>query len=374
MKTKSPINIFKESLLPKGGAYKGGKTTSEVLAKIGKKKIYKLSSNENYLGSSPKALKAIKNSVSSLSLYPERTDATLRTELAKFYGGIFKPEQFLSDNSGVALLEMIERAFLSPGHEIIICNPAFKPYHMFAKKLGAGVVDVPLKGKNYLLDISGILKAINKKTRLLFLCSPNNPTGTHIPKAQLDELLPQLPGHVVTVYDEVYYQYADAEDYTTALPYVDAGLNVIAVNSFSKAYGLAGMRIGYGYTTPELAQYISQVRIPFHINTLAMEAAKAALQDKAFIKKTVDLVRTEKEYIYSRLDKLPIKYLKTQANFITLKPKMNDKKLEEAMLLKGIMVRPVANFGAPGCVRVTIGDREANQAYLRSLKKVLANG
>jgi len=242
---------------------------------------------------------------------------------------------------------------------------------MFAKKLGAEVVDVPLKGKNYLLDIPSILKAINKKTRLLFLCSPNNPTGTHIPMAQLDELLSQLPAHVVTVFDEVYYQYADAADYTTALPYVDAGMNVIGVNSFSKAYGLAGMRVGYGYTTPELAKYISNVRRPFHINTLAMDGAKAALTDKLFIKKTVSLVQEEKAYIYKQLDKLGVKYWKTQANFITIKPKMKDVLLEEAMLKQGIMVRPVANFGAKGCIRVTIGDRTANQAYLRALKKVL---
>jgi len=370
--SKTKINIFKDSLVPKG-PYKGGKSRAEVAKIVGKKKIYKLSSNENYLGSSPKALKALKAAVGTVSEYPERSDRSLRLALAKFYGGLIQPDQFISDNSGVALLEMIERAFLVPGNEIIICNPAFKPYHMFAKKLGAEVVDVPLKGKNYLLDIPGILKAVNKKTRLLFLCSPNNPTGTHIPMRQLDELLPQLPDHVVTVFDEVYYQYADAEDYTTALPYVDAGLNVIGVNSFSKAYGLAGMRVGYGYTTEKIARYIDQLRKPFHINTLAMESAKAALTDDRFLKKTVALVHTEKAYVYKALDKLGVKYWKSQANFITIKPKMKDKLFEQALLKKGIMVRPVANFGAPGCIRVTLGDRAANQAYLRALKSVLKN-
>jgi len=364
------INIFKESLLPKGG-YAGGKSRTEVLSQIGNKTLYKLSSNENYLGPSPKAKKAIRAAVNGLSIYPERTDKFLRHALSKFYGGIMSPDQFITDNSGVALLEMIERAFLDVGHEIIICNPAFKPYHMFAKKLGATVVDVPLKGKYYKLDIPGILAAVNKNTRLLFLCSPNNPTGTHIPKRQLDELLPQIPEHVVIVLDEVYYQYADADDYTTAIPYVDAGLNVIGVNSFSKAYGLAGMRVGYGYTTEKIARYLSQVQRPFHINTLAMDGAKAALTDTDFIKETVDLVLAEKEYIYKSLDKLGVRYWKTQANFITLKPKMKDKAFEEAMLKEGIMVRPVANFGAPGCIRVTIGDREANKAYLKALRKIL---
>jgi histidinol-phosphate aminotransferase len=370
MKTTTP-SIFKPTYLPKAGGYKGGKSLSEVKAKIGKKKLYKLSSNENYLGASPKAKKAIRAAINDLGLYPERTDVHFRKALSDFYGGILTPDQFVTDNSGVALLEMVERAFLNPGDEVIICNPAFKPYYMFAGKLGAKAIDVPMVGKNYDLDIQGILKAITKRTKLLFLCSPNNPTGTHIPQGQLDELLPQIPAHVVTIYDEVYYQYADAEDFTIGLPYVKAGLNVIAVNSFSKAYGLAGLRVGYGYTTEEIGRYLAQVRRPFHINTLSMDAAQAALKDKSFIKKTVSLVHEEKKYLYKALDKLGVKYWKTQANFITIKPKMNDKKLEEAMLMQGVMVRPVANFGAKDCIRVTIGDREANKAYIKALKKVL---
>ena len=205
--SKTTNTLFKPTYLPKAGGYKGGKSLNEVKAKLGKKKLYKLSSNENYLGASPKAKKAIRAAVNDLGLYPERTDVFFRQALAKFYGGLLTPDQFVTDNSGVALLEMIERAFLNPGDEIIICNPAFKPYYMFAQKLGAKPVDVPMKGKNYRLDIPGILKAITKKTKLLFLCSPNNPTGTHIPQGDLDKLLPQLPKHIVTVYDEVYYQY-----------------------------------------------------------------------------------------------------------------------------------------------------------------------
>lgn len=368
--SRTKINIFRESLIPKG-AYKGGKGKAEVLSKIGKKKLYKLSSNENVLGPSPKAVKAVKKHLSSISEYPDRTDNRLRDALSKFYGNIFKPSQFITDNSGVSLLEMIQRAFLNKGNEIIISNPAFKPYHMFAKKLEANVVDVPLKGKNYTLDVEGILNAINKKTRLIFLTNPNNPTGTHIPKKQIDALMDNIPDHVVVVFDEVYYQFADAEDYTTAIPYVDAGKNIIAVNSFSKAYGLAGMRMGYAYSTEKIARYISQVRIPFHLNTLGLEAALAALEDKAFIKKTVDLIQKEKTYLYKELDKQGIKYWKTQANFITIKPRMNDKLFEEAMIKEGIMVRPVANFGAPKCIRVTIGEREANKAYIKALKKIL---
>lgn len=364
------INIFKESLMPKSG-YKGGKGKADVAAIIKDKKLYKLSSNENILGSSPLALEAIKGNINNLSEYCDRTDKRLKAALSNFYKNELTSNQFFTDNSGVSLLNMIERAFLDPGHEVIISNPAFKPYAVFAKKLGADVIDVPLVGDKFYLNVNGILEAITDNTRLIFVTSPNNPTGTHIPKSQMDELVNQLPDHVVLVYDEVYYQYVDVDDFVTAKHYVDQGKNVIGVNSFSKAYGMAGVRLGYGYSTEKIANYIGQVCTPFMINTLALEAGIAALKDTEFIDKTVALIREEKPFIYKRLDALNIKYWETQANFITIKPEMNDKEFEHAMLLEGIMVRPVANFGAPGCIRVTIGDREANEAYLNALEKVL---
>lgn len=365
----SSINIFKEYLIPKA-KYAGGKGKAEVADKIGNKKIWKLSSNENMLGSSPKALEAISKSLSSLSEYPERTDKNLRHALSKFYKDELSPDQFVTENSGVAMLELIQRAFLGPGLEVIISNPAFKPYLVFSKKLDAKVIDVPLLGDLFHLDIEGILKAITDNTRLIFITSPNNPTGTHLPKKQITELINQLPDHVVMVYDEVYYQFADEEDYTTALPYVKEGKNVIAVNSFSKAYGLAGLRVGYAYSTEKLSRYISNVRRPFMISSLGMNAAMAALEDQEFIKKTVDLIQTEKVFLYKALEALKMKYWKTQGNFILIKPAMDEKVFEEKMMMEGVMVRPVSNFGAPGCVRVTIGTREANEAYIEALKKI----
>jgi len=366
------INIYKEFLLPKAkSGYKGGKGKAEVADLLQGQKLYKLSSNENILGSSPKAIKAISDNINNLSEYCDRTDQRLRNKLSKFYNSELSDKQFFTDNSGVSLLNLIERAFLEPGNEVIISNPSFKPYAMFAQKLGARVIDVPLLGDNFDLDVEGILKAINENTRLIFVTSPNNPTGTHIPKNQLDNLVNGIPAHVVLVYDEVYYQYVDAVDYVRAFEYVYQGKNVIGVNSFSKAYGLAGLRIGYGYSTEEIASYLSQACTPFMINTLALEAAIAALDDNDFINETVSLIAEEKKFLYSELDKLGVKYWRSQANFITIEPEMNDKEFESAMLKEGIMVRPVVKFGAPGCIRVTIGDREANSAYLKAFKKIL---
>ncbi len=363
------MSIKYKSYLLKKSTYKGGKSKSEVM--VEGKTIYKLSSNENPLGSSPKALAAIQKHIGNLSEYPDRTDARLRTALAHFYKGELTPNQFVTTNSGVANIELIVRAFMGEGTECIYSNPAFGPYWEFPEKNGATAINIPLVGDHFLLDVEGILNAITEKTRLVFVTSPNNPTGTHIPKYQIDELVEKLPDHVILVFDEVYFQYTDAPEFVRALPYVLEGKNVIGINSFSKAYGLAGMRVGYSYSTEEIATYLRNLMRPFMLNSLSLEAAIAALEDDEFIQKTVEHVHTEKAFIYQKLEALDIKYWKTQANFLLMKPPMSPTDFEEAMLQEGVMVRPVAGFGASDCVRVTIGTREGNEAFLNGLEKVV---
>lgn len=367
MKKKKKISIFKE-YLQVSDPYVGGKSLSEIKTK--KKKIYKLSSNENPIGVSPKALEAIKKHTQNLHLYPERTDKPLRAALAKFYNHQLDENQFVGAGSGSEIIDLIVRAFAGEGLECIISNPCFKPYIMFSEWHGAKLVDVPLLAPNFGLDIDGILNAVNDNTRLLFLTSPNNPTGTYIPKKDLKKLLKKLPKHVVVVLDEVYYHFADAKDYTTALPFVQKGHQIIGVNSFSKTYGLASMRVGYCYSTPEIATYIRQICKPFLISKLSHEAAIAALDDLEFINEVVELVQKERKFLYKELDKIGIHYWKAQGNFILLKPDMPTADFEEKMLWEGVMVRPVGNFGAPGCVRVTVGTREANKAFIKALKKI----
>jgi len=365
--TPSKLSIFKPQYLKQGG-YKGGRSKKELEA--GGRKIYKLSSNENMLGSSPKAIEAIRQYVDSLNEYCDNKDDRYRKGLSEFYGGELSPDQFITDNSGVAMLELIVQAFMDPGLESIISNPAFGPYQMFSDRQVSKVIDVPLLEPDFSLDVRGMLDAINENTRLVFLTSPNNPTGTHIPKSQVDELIYNVPDHVVVVYDEVYYQFANADDYTRALPYVLEGKNVIGVNSFSKAYGLAGLRMGYAYSTIEIASYIRQLTRPFHINTLAMEAALAALQDDAFIQKTVTHNEAERAFVLKAVSELGVQYWPSQANFFLIKPPMDTFDFSQKMQDEGVMVRPVANFGAPGCVRITFGTREANEAMLKGLRKV----
>ena len=365
------IQIYKSYLLGNPG-YKGGKTLGEI--KTEAKKIYKLSSNENPLGASPLAVEALRSSLQDLHLYPDRTTGGLQEALSIFYKDQLSPGHFICGNAGSEVIEHIIRAFLGEGLECIVSNPCFMPYVMFSEWQGARVVDVPLLLPDYRLDTEGILRAVTERTRLLFLTSPNNPTGTYIPGEELEGLLSRLPDHVVTVLDEVYYRFASAPGYTTALPYVLAGKKVIGLNSFSKTYGLASLRVGWAYSTLEIAGYVRKWSKPFLINKLTMNAAIAALDDEPFVGKTVQLVQQERERLYPLLDEIGVRYWPSQANFIMIKPEMDEFELEEKMLKEGVMVRPVGSFGAPGCVRVTIGTRAANNAYIRALKKMLGNG
>lgn len=361
-------SLFKSYISQSNKQYKGGKSKPKNLEG---KTIYKLSSNENLLGSSPLAVEAIQKHIHSLHEYPEQKGESLQHALADYYKEELSPSQFITANSGVGIIDLIINAFLGEGLECIISNPAFSPYSRFALKVGAKVIDVPLVGDNLILDIEGITNAITDKTRIVWVCSPNNPSGTYIPKGQIDELVDKLPDHVLLVYDEVYRHFASAEDYTIGLPYVSRGKQVIAINSFSKAYGLAGIRVGYAYSTPEIASYVNHFRRPFFINTLSLEASKAALKDKEFIAKTKQNTKEGKAFLYSKLDQLAIKYWKSQTNFVMIKPDMDAKEFEAKMFLESVMVRPVAGFGAPGCVRVTIGTPEANEAFVRGLERIV---
>ncbi len=364
---KNEISFFKD-YLQVAKPYKGGKTIDEIKSK--KEKIYKLSSNENPIGASPKAVEAIKNNLENLHIYPDRTDQRLQIALQKFYKDELDAKQFIGASSGSEIIDHIARAFAGEGFEVIVSNPAFSPYIMFSTWIGSKVIDIPLLEPDFSLDVDGILDAINDQTRLIFLTSPNNPTGTHIPKQDLDRLFAELPGHVIVVLDEVYYHFADAVDFTTAVPYVQKGYNVIAVNSFSKTYGLAAMRIGYGYTTAKISAYIHQICKPFLIDSLSLEAGIAALGDQEFIDQTVSVVQEGRKYLYQHLDRLGVHYWKSQGNFILIRPNISPSDFENRMLTEGVMVRPVGGFGAPDCVRVTVGIQEANEAFVAALETI----
>lgn len=358
-------SIFKAHLEPKE-VYKGGKN----LPKESNKKIYKLSSNENPLGQSPKATEALIKAATQVAIYPDQTDIRLREALVKDFDGELEVDQFICGNSGSEVIDMLLRAFINEGDEVIYSNPCFLPYSVFSRWYGAKLVDIRLKEPDYALDVEGILNAITPKTKVIFLTSPNNPTGTYIPKPILDDFINRVPKNIVIVLDEVYRHFADAEDYVSALSYVKDGHNVVGINSFSKTYGLAGLRIGYCYTTKTIAQYIRQIHKPFLLPFTSLEAAMGALKDSEFIRKTVQTVMNGRKYLEGEFQRLGIRFWPTQGNFFIIDPPLPEFEFTDFLMNEGVMVRPVSQFGAPGKVRITIGTQEANEVLVNVLEKI----
>mgnify|MGYP003657596101 FL=1 len=332
--------------------------------------VYKLSSNENPLGYSPKVKEALSNALEDLSLYPDNTDIRLREALVKDFKEALVAGNFITANSGSEIIDMISKAFLSEDDEVIVSQPCFLPYTAFTRWMGAKAINVPMT-ENYHYNLDGILAAITNRTKLVFLASPNNPSGNYIPMADLRSFIEKLPAHVVLVLDEVYRHFAEAEDFTSGLPFVVEGKNVIAVNSFSKTYGLAGLRVGYCYAPLEISNYMRRICKPFLLSTPALEGAIAALEDVDFVNKTVALVKEERRFVLNGLDSLQIKYWPTQGNFVLIDPPVNDMEFTSFLEQRGIMVRPVGNFGAPGKVRISFGVREANKALLAALEVLM---
>ena len=358
-------SIFKPHLEPKE-VYKGGKN----LPKQTDKKIYKLSSNENPLGQSPKATDALIKAATNVAIYPDQTDIRLREALVEDFEHQLQADQFICGNSGSEIIDMLLRAFINEGDEVIYSNPCFLPYSVFSRWYGANLIDVRLKEPDYVLDVEGILNAITPKTKVIFLTSPNNPTGTYIPKPVIDDFLNKVPKNIVIVFDEVYRHFADAKDYVSALPYVKEEYNVVAINSFSKTYGLAGQRVGYCYTTSKIANYIRQIHKPFLLPLTSIEAAIGALSDSEFIEETVQTVIQGRKFLENEFQKLGLTYWPTQGNFFIIDPPLPEFEFTDFLMNEGIMVRPVSQFGAPGKVRITIGTQEANEALIKALKKI----
>ena len=363
--TKKHIrSVFKPYLKPKQ-VYKGGKNAPADI-----EEVIKLSSNENPLGASPKALEAFRQAAEGVQMYPDQTDIRLRKALAASYEHALEEEQFLAGNSGSELIDLLLRAFIREGDEVIFSNPCFLPYAVFSRWYGAKLIDVPLREPDYRLDLEGILAAITPRTRILFLTSPNNPTGTYIPKQHMDLLLERLPGDVLVVLDEVYWHFADAEDYTTALPYVKEGWPVVSINSFSKTFGLAGIRLGYAYTTPEIAHYLRQICKPFLVPGPSIAAGIAALEDTGFIEKTVKTIQSGRIQLAKAFEELGIHYWPSQGNFFLIDPPLGEEELTEYLLNRGIMIRPVTAFGAPGKVRISVGTNAQNERLIQALKEI----
>lgn len=351
--------------------YKGGPSIDEVRDRVEADHIYKMSSNENALGPSPKVLEAIQKTAASLHLYPPREDSDLRAHIAANHGGGLTQEHIFTGNSGSEVVELLNRAFAEPGDEIIVSSPTFGLYKRLADKLNLKLVDVPLDNETFEYNVSKVLASVTDKTRFVYICNPNNPTGTLTLKPAMEALLDGLPERTIVVADEVYYQFVNHQDYPDSIQSVLDNRNIIIVHSFSKTYAMAGLRLGYGIARPGLVKAVRHFRCPFHLNALANAAGHAALDDKEHVDNTLNMVEEGKAYVTGAFDRMGIHYWPSHTNFIMFKPVMPADELIEALLKRGIMVRPTARNGYPGGVRVTVGLPEENRAFIAALEDII---
>jgi len=346
--------------------YIPGKPIDEVKRELKIKRIIKLASNENPLGVSFKVKEAIKKNLSEIHRYPDSCGFYLKRKLAKILK--ISPFQIVLGNGSDELIDVVIKTFVNSQENIITAKPTFLEYEIIARINNRKIITVALN--NFKYDLDRIRKAINYKTKLIFIANPNNPTGTYINKQELESFLKNLPKKIIVVLDEAYDLFVDAEDFSSGLNYPSFE-NIIVLKTFSKAYGLAGLRLGYAIACKEFASYMEKARQPFNVNSLAQIAGCAALEDKNFSERTKKAILEGKQYLYQQLDKLKIKYIPSVANFIMLDVGMDSYEAFKKMLKYGVIVRDLKQYGLDNFIRLTIGTKPQNQRFIEVLKKII---
>jgi histidinol-phosphate aminotransferase len=348
--------------------YSPGKPIDETKREYGLTDVIKLGSNENALGPSPKAVEAMKAALTDLHLYPDGAAFTLKSALSAHTG--LPPESITVGNGSDELIHYLGVAYLRPGDNILVGHPSFVRYESAAVLNDSECIKVPLK--DMIHDLDAMAGAVNDRTRMVFIGNPNNPTGTINSKAELDRFLDRVPASVLVVLDEAYSEYVESADYPDATEYVRQGNNVIVLYTFSKIYGIAGLRVGYGLAKPEIIRAVEQVREPFNVNSLAQVGATAALSDKEHVERSLRSNAEGKRAFYAEFDLLGLPYAPSEANFVFVDVKRDCRPVYEALLRKGVIVRTGDIFGLPTWLRVTIGARDENRRFLSELAAILA--
>lgn len=359
---KLPVPEYIQKISP----YVPGKPIEELEREYGISDSIKLASNENPLGPSPKALEALKTTLGSLNRYPDGSGFHLVRTIAdtlKIPG-----EAIVLGNGSDDIIALLAKVFLAPGDEAILPTPSFLMYEISVRACGGAPVFVPLKSLS--IDLEAMLDAVTSRTRMLFLCNPNNPTGAVIHRERFAEFLERLPTEMIVVIDEAYIEFVRDPDCLQGLAFVDSSPPVVVLRTFSKLYGLAGLRVGYGVMAPALAGFIHRVRQPFNVNTVAQAAAAAALSDAEFVEKTLDLVHKGLDDLYDALDRMGFKYFPTQSNFFMIDVERSADEVFEAMLRQGVIVRSMRSYGFPSYIRINAGLPGENRRFISALASV----
>jgi len=345
--------------------YKPGKPIEEVKREYKLKKVYKMASNENPLGSSPMAVSAIKKSLESINLYPDGACFYLKKALSSKYK--LDMDSFVVGNGSDELIVLALQAFINKGDEVIIADPTFLVYKLAAKLAEAKVISVKLKDFKY--DLEAMQSKISPRTKMIFIANPDNPTGSYVNNKQVDKFLKSVPKDVIVFFDEAYFEYAEKiKDFPDTMQYLKRG-NIIVIRTFSKIYGLSGMRIGWAAASKEIIEYLNQVREPFNVNSLAQVAAIAALKDKTHIAQSRKIVNEGKKFFTKELKELNLFFVPSSTNFILVEVGKNSKMIYEKLLRNGIIVREMSAWGLNGFIRITIGNMKENKLFINELKK-----
>ena len=344
--------------------YVPGKPIEELERELGVSNSIKLASNENPLGPSPEALKAIRDSFSDLNRYPDGAGYYLKNALSEMLS--ISPDELILGNGSNELLDIVARTYLQAGDEAVMASPSFVVYGMAVQSVGGRSLQVPLK--DYRHDLEAMADAITPRTKMVFIANPNNPTGTINTKDEFDTLLEKITDDMLVVVDEAYYEYVSAPDYADSMKHFRAGRNILILRTFSKIYGLAGLRIGYGIARKEILTDMNRLREPFNTNSLAQRAALAALNDKAHVTNSRKTNDKGREYLYQQLTALGISYVPTEANFIYI-PISDSIAVNNSLMKKGVIIRPMG----PKAIRVTIGLPEENKRFIEALTAVIRN-
>jgi len=363
--------VKEKSLVRKGilslRPYIPGKPIEEVKRELGLKEVIKLASNETSIGPSPLAVEAIKKEVENINLYPEGSSRALREKIAHKLN--IDKEMIIVGNGADNVIDLIGMAFINDGDEVITGEITFPAYETITKIMGGKLISVKLK--NFRFDLEEIIQRINEKTKIIFLCNPNNPTGTIVEKEAVADFMEKVPPEVIVVFDEAYYDYVEDKNYPDSLSYVLEGKNVIILHTFSKIAGIAGVRVGYGIAKPELIGYLNRVVNPFTTNRLAQVAALASLDDEEHRKKVLRSNQEGKKYLYKELKELGLFYLPTEANFVFIDLKGDSEVIFEKLLKKGVIIRPGETWGCPNFIRVTIGTAYENEKFIQAIKELI---
>jgi histidinol-phosphate aminotransferase len=359
-------NIANPNIL-KVKPYVPGKPIGEVKRELGLKSVIKLASNENPYGPSPKVLKAITTAAETVNRYPDSGCFELRQELARRLK--VKPEQMVFGVGSDEVIVLALRAFISEGDEVVMAKPSFLVYSIASAAAGAKLVEVPLKGLKY--DLVAMKRAVNPKTKMVFIGNPDNPSGLYASQTEVAEFLRDFPKDVLVFFDEAYFEFVDADDYPDTLALLRRRRNIIVARTFSKLYGLAGLRIGYCVADPEVADLMNRTREPFNVNSIAQAAALAALKDQAYYRRILAEAKRERKSVCSGLAQLGLEYSQGATNFIQVRTPMESSAVALALMKKGVIVRDMAVWGLQNYIRVSIGTPAENSRFLRALKEVL---